>query len=373
LAFAPAQGGHDPAPDGTGPLVSAEAAGATDGVARPGHSALSSSVVICAYTLDRWDQLVVALAAAVNQDPGPLEVLLVVDHNAELADRARVHLGSLVRVVENAHRRGLSGARNTGVEAATGDIVVFLDDDAVPAPGWVDALTSPFADPRVAATGGVARPAWAEGRPAWFPHEFDWVVGCSYRGQPSPEALDRTGGAPGSTGGVVEVRNPLGCNMAFRRLVFADIGGFRDDVGRVGRHPLGCEETELCIRLRQQRPEARIVLTAGAVVDHHVTPDRHRFDYFRRRCFAEGISKAVVTDRVGAGDGLASERSYVTRALPRGVADGLRASVRGRDLDGARRSGAIVAGLALTAAGYARGRLAGTPVYAGPPLAGDAS
>lgn len=306
----------------------------------------ATSVVVCAYTLDRWDLLSAAVRAAALQAHRPCEVLLVVDHNDALAVRAREDLvGTGVSVLTNRYGRGLSGARNTGVEEASGEIVAFLDDDAVPEPGWLAALVAPFGDPEVVATGGVARPAWSEGRPAWFPREFDWVVGCSYVGQ-----------APG----VADIRNPLGCNMAFRRAALAAVDGFREDVGRVGGRPLGCEETELCIRLRQATPTARIVSVPGAVVDHFVTPDRHRFTYFRRRCYAEGISKAVVTEAVGAGDGLSSERTYVTSALPRGLVNGVRSSVDTRRLDGAARSAAIVAGLGFTVAGYVRGKVART-------------
>lgn len=294
----------------------------------------SASVVVCAYTLDRVKQLVAAVRAAFDQCGEHDEVVLIVDHNDELAKQAQDELGDIALVMENRYARGLSGARNSGLEASKGEVVVFLDDDAVPADEWLGQLLGPFADPVVQATGGTARPAWADGRPVWFPEEFDWVVGCSYRGQ-----------LGSSTAETVEVRNPLGCNMAFRREVFAAVGGFREDVGRVGRHPLGCEETELCIRLRQAQPEAGIRLVPDAVVDHHVPPERHRFAYFRRRCFAEGISKAIVSDAVGSADGLSAERTYVTRTLPMGI-------IRG----GPRRSGAIVAGLAYTTAGYVRGR-----------------
>ena len=299
------------------------------------------SVVVCAYTLDRWDQLVAAVHAAAAQKPvAPMEVVVVADHNDELLARAKAGLaaddGSIV-VVVNDGGRGLSGARNSGIAAARGELVVFLDDDALPTAGWLARLLAPFGDPRVVATGGTARPLWPTARPAWFPPEFDWVVGCSYVGQPTE---------------IAEVRNPLGCNMAFRRTVFDQVDGFREGVGRVGGRPLGCEETELCIRLRQHRPDSRIVLVPDAVVDHHVTAERTGFRYFRQRCFAEGISKATVTDEVGTADGLASERSYLTRTLPRAVVDGVR---DGRD--GARRAAAIVAGVAFTVAGYVRGRM----------------
>src|SRR5207237_9460275 len=131
-------------------------------------------------------------------------------HNEELLAKAQAWRG--VQVIASSGPRGLSGARNTGVEAATGEIVVFLDDDARAEPDWLAALTAPFDDRLVLVTGGHAEAAWDAGRPAWFPREFDWVVGCSYLGLPSRPA---------------EVRNPIGCNMAFRRSAILEAGGFR--------------------------------------------------------------------------------------------------------------------------------------------------
>jgi hypothetical protein len=66
------------------------------------------------------------------------------------------------------------------------------------------------------------------------------------------------------------------------------------------------------------------------------------------------MSKALVTDLVGSEDGLSSERAHVVRTLPRGVLAGLRR----RDAAGAGRAAAILAGTAVTAGGYLRGRLA---------------
>ena len=94
------------------------------------------SVVICAYTERRWQQTRAALESALRQEPAPAEVLLVVDHNAELADRARLEFTS-VSVLENAGTQGRSGARNTGLKAATQPVTAFLDDDAEARPGWL--------------------------------------------------------------------------------------------------------------------------------------------------------------------------------------------------------------------------------------------
>jgi hypothetical protein len=153
------------------------------------------------------------------------------------------------------------------------------------------------------------------------------------------------------------VRNLMGSAASFRREVFDGLGGFRSGLGRAadGR-PLGCEETEFCIRLRQRDPKAVLLFDNRAVAWHLVPAARCRPSYFRSRCFAEGLSKAMVTVSVGAGDGLSAERRYTTRTLPRGMVRGVADLLRG-DPAGVSRAGAIVTGLTATAAGYTVGSL----------------
>jgi cellulose synthase/poly-beta-1,6-N-acetylglucosamine synthase-like glycosyltransferase len=300
----------------------------------------ATSVVICAYTMARWDLLRRAVRSVRSQTAPALEILLVVDHCPAMLSRAR-ELGDDVRVCANVEPRGLSGARNTGVAAARGDVVAFLDDDAAAAPDWLEHLTAPYGDPRVAGVGGRVVAEWEGGRPAWFPEEFDWVVGCSYTGLPSELA---------------PVRNPIGANMSFRRESLVRVGGFSAAVGRVGARPRGCEETELSIRISRRDPASVVVLEPRAVVRHHVPAERSRWDYFWRRCWAEGCSKASVSQLTDARSALASERSYVRQTLPRGVVRGLADVVRRGEAVGISRSLAIVAGLGVTAAGYGVGR-----------------
>ena len=69
--------------------------------------------------------------------------------------------------------------------AAHGDVIAFIDDDANAEPGWTRTLMRHYRDRRVACVGGYATPVWPECRPFWMPEEFDWVVGCSYVGQPT--------------------------------------------------------------------------------------------------------------------------------------------------------------------------------------------
>lgn len=304
---------------------------------------VSITVVICAYTTDRWMQLRAAVDSALRQEPVPNEVVVVVDHCQKLEKLAREHLGRIgVTVVANMQARGLSGARNTGCSVAVGDIVVFLDDDAEAEAGWLAAHAELYRDARVMGVGGLVEPRWESRPPRWFPPEFGWVVGCSYLGQPQ---------------GPVDVRNPIGANMSFRREVIESIGGFSEQLGRVGSNPVGCEETELSIRAARAYPRGRIVHQPAAVVRHHVPDGRGRWRYFRRRCWSEGRSKAWVSELSDPRAALSSETNYVFKTLPSGVAREVRSALRGPDLGYLGRAMAIFAGLTITSAGYLFGRI----------------
>ena len=317
--------------------------GADDGLgleARPIHPPFDAprtvSVIICAYTERRWDSLVDAIESMRRQWRRPDQLVVVIDHNSELLGRTRAAFGRDVEVLANTEVTGLSGARNTGVRAASSDVVAFLDDDAEGEPDWLRELLANYL-PDVAGAGGVAAPVWpGKRRPRWFPHEFDWVVGCSYRGLPDS---------------VAPQRNLIGAAMSFRRALFDEVGPFDTAMGRIGTLPLGCEETEFALRVRKAFPQTDLVHVPLARVHHQVGSERTTIRYFVRRCFAEGISKAAVAERAGSERALASERAYVRSTLPKGVHEGLQDGIRG-DVGGFARSIMILIGLATTTAGY---------------------
>jgi GT2 family glycosyltransferase len=305
-----------------------------------GGRAESLSVVICAYTTQRWADLCRAVDSVLSQDGATPELILVIDHCHELYLRAcnRFRTDERVAVRRNTEEPGLSGARNTGVGAAHGDVIAFIDDDADAEPGWARALMHHYQDRRVAGVGGYAVPIWPERRPAWMPQEFDWVVGCSYTGQPTHLA---------------PVRNPIGCNMSLRRSVLDVVGGFRSEVGRIGSTPVGGEETELCIRIGSNRSSNQILFDPEMRVRHHISPDRATLRYFLRRCHHEGLSKAIVGELANAPEALSSERAYTLRVLPRAV---LR-EVSSMSSDGLARAAVMLLGLAVTSAGYVRAKV----------------
>jgi hypothetical protein len=158
------------------------------------------------------------------------------------------------------------------------------------------------------------------------------------------------------------VRNLIGCNMSFRRKVFEAVGGFRSGIGRVDTRPVGCEETELCIRALQVWPDRIMLYEPNARIYHRVPASRARWKYFLERCYSEGLSKAIVSKVVGAQDGLSSEWKYSLLTLPSGVMRGIGDAVAGRDGAGLARAGAIVTGLTITTTGYLVGRLSAKPL-----------
>ncbi len=305
--------------------------------------ALDISVIICAYTEERWDGLVAAVESIKGQMMAPREIIVVIDHNARLLARVRGGIEG-VTVIENERARGLSGARNSGIARAQGNLIAFLDDDAVAAPDWLVELSQCFTGAGVLGVGGSVVPCWEDSQPGWFPEQFYWVVGCSYRGLPRERAV---------------VRNAYGGCACYRREVFEGVGGFRDGIGRAGGQPMGGEETELCIRARQRWPQGYFLYEPRAKIQHRIPCSRGRWGYFCARCYAEGLSKAQVTRYVGTKDGLASERRYMLRTLPGGVVREVISGICHGNMRGFLRAGAIIVGVLMTTAGFVVGCLYG--------------
>lgn len=300
------------------------------------HKTLDVSVIICAYTQERWPDLVAAVESLRQQTIPPREIILVIDHNPRLLEWVRTQISGVI-AIENSEPRGLSGARNSGIAIAKGMFIAYLDDDAVAEPDWLERLVRCCEDATVLGAGGSVEPLWLNKRPIWFPEEFYWIVGCTYLPRPEKPVI---------------VRNPFGGCTCYRREVFEVVGGFRNGIGRAGKRPMGCEETELCIRTQQYWPQKVFLYEPQARIHHRISPARASWRYFRSRCYAEGLSKAAVVEHVGAKDGLASERAYTLRILPQAVIRSLAGGLFHLDPGGFLRAGTIISGLMITTAGY---------------------
>ncbi len=281
------------------------------------------SVVVACHSEARLGLLEQCVAAALAQQLTPREVVIAVDNNELLYHRVRAMYRSnhKVEVVEHTGTRGASAARNTGVRAARCPIIAFLDDDVVADPAWLRRLVAPLEDATVVGTGGSAVPRWQTSRPRWFPEEFLWIVGVSFKGMPDATA---------------EVRNVWSENMAVRRAPFLGCGGFREGFGK--RHDVSRpEDTEMCIRFARRRGD-RWLYVPEARIEHYVPEMRASFGFFVRRCHNEGRGKIEM--RRLTRSGLSSERAYALRTVPAALARYAWSAVRG-DVSAALRFGAV--------------------------------
>jgi GT2 family glycosyltransferase len=273
--------------------------------------------------------------SSVRRQEYPHEIVVAVDHNPTLYDRLLEYYGDDIAVVKNEYMRGASGSRNTIGLTATTELVAFLDDDTYAEPGWLAALVTVMTAPgseHVVGAGGRILPVWHAAEPSWFPHEFGWAIGITL-----PEVDQQ----PRPT------RNVWAASMIVRREIFAAVGGFRADFGKVGdvSEP---EDTELCLRMARAVPGARWLHVPTAVIHHHVPAERSSMAFFLRRCWLEGRGKAGLAAISSGSDALSEERDYLRKVLP----GGLLSHLRRRD---AAKAAMIVLGAATTAAGFSFG------------------
>lgn len=229
----------------------------------------------------------------------PYEILLVLDPDKDLVQFYQPRVSPDVTIVVS-DGKGLSNARNSGIKSAEGEIIAFIDDDAEADRQWLEKLLVHYSDAEVIGVGGSAKAVWTRKRPIWFPEELDWIVGCSYKGLPEK---------------VSAVRNPIGCNMSFRKAAFSTVGNFDCAIGRVGKKLLAAEETEFSIRVRSRMPGATILYDPSAIVYHRVESSRQTLRYVITRSFYEGVSKAVVAGAQESSSALSTESHYLRYLL----------------------------------------------------------
>ena len=240
----------------------------------------AATIVIC--THNRADIVGEAVAAARREARTAGGEVVVVDNAStdatpEVLAKLVAEDGELRTVVES--RLGLSVARNRGLAEARGAIVAYLDDDAIPRPGWLGALLAPYRDPHVVAVGGRIVLRFPGGQPAWLSEEIHSALSAFDLGA-APCAV-RYGHAT----------YPFGANISFRADAARKAGGFSATVGPLGRHQLVHDETDLCYRL--EHAGGVVWYAPDAVVDHHVLRERLTPHWMLRRHWTGGQSAAV--------------------------------------------------------------------------------
>lgn len=291
------------------------------------------SVVIPTHDEKRFSDLLATIDSLQGQTLMPDEIVVVVDHNHNLFQRLKIRLPNM-QILENRFHLGAGGSRNTGLFKASSDMVAFIDDDCVADTNWLATLDINFDNVLVIGAGGLIEPKWMTAQPRWLPKEFGWVFGITTHIEAGNTAF--------------RTRNVWSGNMAVRRELAISVDGFNQLYSKIGDSPFP-EDTEFCIRLADNQA-GYWVFEPHAVVYHKIQADKCRLKFFLKRCYDEGVTKAIIFKRRLMT--LNVETKYVTRVLSRGVINHIGDAFKNTDSYGLVRACLVVCGLAITTLGF---------------------
>lgn len=230
--------------------------------------------------------------------------ILVVDSGTP--EPARSELRDLVRQYPNARllrvdELGVSAARNAGAHAATTEYIAYIDDDAIPAETWVEAILAAISErgrDRPAVLGGRILPKWEALLPGWWPPELRGLLSI----------IEHEGTGEYRTNEVPPALEPYGCNMIVHVKSLLDAGGFGSGIGRIAGVLLSDEDVQLAWRLQDDGCSVRY--DSNIVVFHQIQAKRLKPDWLLNRLYWQGAS-TVLTRR------LLHDGRAVWRELPR--------------------------------------------------------
>lgn len=217
---------------------------------------MTVSVVIC--TLDRADSLGATLDALRHQRHRDLEVVVVNGPSRDHTAAVLARWDALIRVVD-CPVANLSVSRNLGIRAASGEVVAFIDDDALPEFDWLAQALPAFADPEVAAVGGAV----LDHTGFAFQHRFTVADRFGNHDLHHPRPADDH-----CVPGALRYPSLLGTNTLFRRTALERVGGFDETFEYY------LDETDVCLRLVDAGFVLRQLPTA--VVHHKFLPSHIR-------------------------------------------------------------------------------------------------
>ena len=248
------------------------------------------SVILCTYNRDSYIYNVLHSIAVGTLPPSEYEIVLVNNNSTDrteeechrfIADHPEVTFRYCVE-----RQQGLSYARNCGIREANGDVLVYVDDDALVNPEYLQTYADFFArNPEAVAAGGPIMPQY-DGceEPSWMSHYTrQLITGKLYLGDREREFP--RGAFPG------------GGNAAYRRSVFDAVGLFNVELGRKGNSLMGAEEKDLFDKMTTRG--MRFYYLPTAILYHLIPPKKLTQDYFDRLTHSIGVSERYRTRQIG--------------------------------------------------------------------------
>jgi len=240
------------------------------------------SVIICTY--NRNDYIMKALNSLARQTlPASQYEIVIVNNNSTDNTDALCHVFLKKHTQLNAFyfietQQGLSYARNRGIAESSGDILVFMDDDAQADDHYLQEIQHFFETTSDAtACGGRIYPDFESKRPEWMSRFL----------LPLTSTIDMGDKIRLFKG----TQYPIGANMAFRKEVFQLHGLFNPDLGRKGDNLDGSEEKDIFLKIKKDRK--KIYYLPSAIVKHQVPDKRLTFDFFKRQAIGAGKSERI--------------------------------------------------------------------------------
>jgi glycosyltransferase involved in cell wall biosynthesis len=259
-----------------------------------------ASVIVCSYDEGRVKDLEDCVRSLLEQDFEDFEVLVVVDHNEKVYRILRERLSDqkFKVILNDSPHMGQASTMNCGVRESRGEIVCFIDDDAVASRNWLSKLVCAY-DANTVAVGGRIEPIWIGRKPSYLPEEFYWMIGATGK------YLDK---------GVREVRNLWSGNISYRKSLLSTVGFFREDLGKTKYALLQGEDAEFGLRLLKLTGRS-VKYVPEAVVYHKVRGERVKLSSLLKRAFGQGYTKAYIKKIYKGVDALSVERDYMKLLL----------------------------------------------------------
>jgi len=220
------------------------------------------SVVIC--TFNRPEDCIETVQSILDQANTYLHEIIVVDDCSKSPFKFN---HDKVKIIRNNREVGLSASRNIGVKASSGDIICFIDDDAIAAPDWIKRIQDTICN-GADIVGGIAEPLYLSPPPKWWVADlFGFFVG-------------------------IKNKDIIGTNFAVKKEVFNKIGYFNEDLGRKGGILISCEEIEF--RERAKKAGLKLMFDENIKVYHKVSSKKMTISYLIYRAWGQGISKVIL-------------------------------------------------------------------------------